>query len=202
LDCNAYKGLATPAEIALSPRADVEAEMLALEATGVLVAPTSVYDRIVSDLKAIRAGYPQVAGIQAMPSWAPHDLLVGMDEGGLAAVQASSYIDWKCPNELYGVKSIDVHSSFVILELKGRFFIPLLEGEYASLPHVTYAEPNSVLGDGNDVCVSLDSATYSYIFDAGSGDCEAGCINHTYWGFSTDANGMITILGSWSAKAA
>jgi hypothetical protein len=172
--------------------------MLAVEATGALVAPASVYDRIVSDLNAIRAGYPEVSGIQAMPSWAPHHVLVGMDEDGIAAVQAGSYTDWKCPNELYGVKSIDVHSFFVILELKGRFFIPLLQGEYASLPHVTYAEPDGVIGDGNDVCVSIDSATYSYIFDAGSGDCQAGCINHTYWGFSTDENGTITVLGSSS----
>ena len=51
------KGLCAPAEIALSPMADGEAEMLALEATGALVAPASVYDRIGSDLKAIRAGY-------------------------------------------------------------------------------------------------------------------------------------------------
>lgn len=104
-DCSAYKGLATPAEIALSPMADGEAEMLALEATGALVAPASVYDRIGIDLKAIRAGYPEVAG-GATPNWAPHDLIVGMDEYGLAAVKASSYTDWKCPNELYGAKPI------------------------------------------------------------------------------------------------
>lgn len=35
-----------------------------------------------------------------------------------------------------------------------------------------------------------------FIFDAGSGDCPSGCIDHTYWGFSTDAAGNITYLGT------
>ncbi len=178
--------------------ADFEAELLAVEATGALVAPASVYERIGSDLKAIRAGYPEAAG-GATPSWVPNHLIVGMDEYGLAAVKAGSYTDWKCPNELYGVKSIDVHTFSVILELNAHLFIPLLQGEYASLPHVTYAEPNGFINTfGSDLCAAIDSATYSYIFNVGSGDCQAGCINRSYWGFSTDANGTVTVLGSWS----
>src|SRR5262245_23533910 len=44
--CSDYAGLATSEEIALTPRANAEAEILALEATGALLAPSEVYQRI------------------------------------------------------------------------------------------------------------------------------------------------------------
>jgi hypothetical protein len=183
--CEGYQGQADAADIAQSPRADAEAEVLAIEASGRLVAPQSIYDRIVSDLAAIRLGHPQVAGIKARPSWRPVHLLVGFDAEGKAAVDAETYRAWDCANARYGLVRRRASSTYVLLESPHRFHAALLAQEYGRLPHVDYAEPDAAGGDGDDLCVSTDGDTYHYVIQTGSGDCPSGCTAHTTWGFTT-----------------
>lgn len=176
--------------------------MLAIEASGELVAPQHVYQRIVSDLALIRAQHPEVQGIGAMKGWVPDELLMGFDDAGLAAVQAGTYADWDCANAYYGLVSKEVPSFYVLLKFAHRYNTPLLASEYSKFAQVQYAEPNGFLGDGNDLCVSIEKETkYSYVFDAGSGDCPAGCIDHVYWGFTTEGTPVqITPLGTFTSS--
>ena len=174
-------------EIAAPPSPNKEAEILAIEASGALVGPKHVYDRVLADLQAIRAANPVLQNVAAMPSWTADELLVGFDAAGLAAVQAGTYAGWDCANAWYGVTSYDAGSTYALVKFGHRFHIDLLGQEYAMFPNVTSAEPNGFVGDGNDVCVSIaNDKTYSYVFDQGSGDCPAGCINHDSKGFQTD----------------
>ena len=198
--CAGYEGQASLAEIAASPFPNKEAEILAIEASGALVGPKHVYDRVLADLQAIRAANPVLQNVAAMPSWTADELLVGFDAAGLAAVQAGTYAGWDCANAWYGVTSYDAGSTYALVQFGHRFHIDLLGQEYAMFPNVTSAEPNGFVGDGNDVCVSIaNDKTYSYVFDQGSGDCPAGCINHDYKGFQTDGQpGGITSLGAFS----
>jgi len=122
--CDAFQGQATAAEIGLSPFANKEAEILALEASGKLIAPQHVYERILADLTLIRAQNAPLQNLGASPSWAPDQLIVGFDAEGMTAVQAGTYTDWDCPNALYGVTSKDV-TSFVNLHFSHRFNTPL-----------------------------------------------------------------------------
>lgn len=66
---------------------------------------------------------------------------------------------------------------------------------------MTGAEPDSLVGDGSDTCVTIDGSTDRYIFDAASGDCIAGCIDPAYSGFSTTPDGAITALGTFRRGA-
>jgi hypothetical protein len=197
--CPHYQGQDTVAAIALSPFADKEAETLAIEASGKFVAPKQVYEHIVSDLALIRSQNPAVQDIRATESWAPDELLMSFDAEGMSTVQAGTYTDWNCANTYYGFLKKEVISSFIVLHFDHLFNAPLLASEYSMFPHVDHAEPNGIFGDGNDVCVSIENDTkYNYIFDAGSGDCPAGCISHQYWGFSTDgAPVRLTALGTY-----
>lgn len=199
--CGDFQGMATPDEIAQTPRENAEAELLVLEATGAFIAPQEVYDRVISDLAAIRTNYLAVANIKAMPKWSPNSLVIGFDSEGIPAVREKTYTGWDCPNGLYGMTQIDDGMlSFigaVVLSFKGRFNMPALASEYTSLPNVLYAEPNYFVGDGNDICLSVDDQTYSYVFDAGFGDCPSGCISHVFHVFTTDYSGHITELGTW-----
>ena len=94
----------------------------------------------------------------------------------------------------YGVAQIDTHRlekrGAVALTFAGRYNMPLVAEEYARLPNIRYAEPNYMAGDGDDVCLLIDGTKHLYVFDAGSGDCPAGCIDHTYWGFAVDVKGQ------------
>lgn len=193
------RGQGTAAAITLSPFADKEAEVLAIEASGEIVAPKHVYERILSDLALIRSRNSSVKDIKATESWVPNQLLMGFDAEGLSAVQAGTYSDWDSANECYEVLNKEINSSFVLLRYNHLFNAPILAGEYAMFSHVDHAEPNLIIGDGNDVCVSIENDTkFNYIFDAGSGDCPAGCISHQYWGFFTDGDPvMLTALGTY-----
>jgi len=197
--CAHYVGIATAKMIGHSPLPNEEAEILAIEASGQPVAPLDVYDRIARDLSSIRSSHPEVQGITARPTWPASDLFIGFDAEGSAAVTSGTYADWECPNELYGAVSVrQVITGFFNVEYAHRFNVPALSAEYAKLPHVITAGPDLFLGDGNDVCASFAGTTYSYIFDAGSGDCPAGCIEHVYSGFSTPEPGQVVTLGTWS----
>ncbi len=56
--------------------------------------------------------------------------------------------------------------------------------------------------DDSEQWFIANDKTYSYVFDQGSGDCPAGCINHDYKGFQTDGQpGGITSLGAFSNQS-
>jgi hypothetical protein len=204
-DCSGFVGQATPAQTAQTPRTDTEAEQLAIEATGVVVAVQAVYDRVTAELARLRAGYPQVALIAARPSWIPSQLEVKVDASIVQAVQNDTYTGWACPNALYQVtainKSLLGSLSLVLLQFDGNYNTPSLVSDYVAIAEVVSASPNYSMGDGNDLCLEVDGKTHHYIFDAGSGDCPAGCISHTYWGFSIDDAGDVTYHGTFSRSA-
>ncbi len=70
------------------------------------------------------------------------------------------------------------------------------------LSGVRYAELNGVLGDGNDVCLSIDnSGNYFFIFEAASGDCPSDCTQGVYQGIVVAEDGVITELGTWDSTS-
>ncbi len=185
-------------------KCNAEAELLTLEATGALLAPPNVCDRVDAELKAIRAAYPATVNIRAWPSWSWQTLIIGFDVTGSNAVKAGTYTAWDALNKTYGVTVIDTSHidplGVVQLTFTGQYLynIPLLSGEYANLPNVRYATPNFLIGDGSDVCLSINGDNHFFIFDAASGvDCLAGCSQHTYWGYNVAIDGSITALGTW-----
>jgi hypothetical protein len=180
-----------------TPRSDAEAELLALEATGAIVAPQDVYERVGGELARIRQAHDELAQLTARPSWIPENVLMGFDRQGAAAVRRGSYDAWDGLNRRFGVKEIEVFDDFVALTFEGRFYGPLVADEYARLPNVRYAEPNFTVGDGDDVCLEIDGDTHFFVFVEGEGDCLAGCLHHAYWGFAVDAAGQIAALGTW-----
>ena len=188
------------------PKTNAESEQLTLEATGALTASQPVSERVAAELELIRTGYPAVASIKALPSWHLRQLLIGFDDPGWAAVQGGTYTAWDALNNSYGVTKIDAiylaPNKVVVLTFAVPYNMPFLAPEYAKLPNVRYAEPNGVVGDGSDVCLSMDGDNHFFIFNAGSGDCPAGCTQHTYWGFVVTANSEITELGTWDDSTA
>jgi hypothetical protein len=201
LQCDGVVPLATAAELASTPRADPDAEILALEAGTTLVASPVIYERVIRDLAALRAAYPELASEAPCPTWQDRAVLhVYFDAEGYALLKAGSYDAWSCLNAIYGGDPGGPHwidqSAFVALPDR-RLRYDLLAAEYETLPHVTDVLTDSSTGDpGRDACLSIDGTTYSYIFDRGTGpNCLAVCLHHRYAGFTTAADGTITALG-------
>ncbi|WP_437663412.1 hypothetical protein [Sorangium sp. So ce1182] len=197
-DCARYRPLAPLAALASTPRADKEAEVLAIETTNELVAPERIYQRARRDLAAIRAAHPAVRDLRAAPDWA-NNLLVRLNGGARASVNNNAVA---CLNRVYNASAMrpigDILREVVVIEFKGRYNIPVLAREYARQPGVIRANPDSTVGDGDDVCLSIAGDRYHYIFKDGAGDCPAGCTSATYWGFSTTPDGAIRPLGMFS----
>ncbi|MCH9684200.1 MAG: hypothetical protein K0V04_22395 [Deltaproteobacteria bacterium] len=199
VDCSDFVGQATPEQVAMTPREDEEAEQLALEASGEVVAPQDIYARTVADLQTIRDDAPTLTKVHARPNWALDALWVALTPSALDALNMGTYQGWDCPNALYGVQSVDPEVLADTSEIRypGRFNPELIVADYEALDTVLDASPVIGGGDGNDVCLAVDGDVHTYIFDQGRGDCPAGCTEHLYSGFTIDGRGSLDSLGTY-----
>lgn len=195
--CDGYPFGATAEEIAATPRADADAEILALLTAGQLTAPEDLYQRVVDDLAAIRAENPMLTDHHARTPWGFGGIAVSFDEAGTQMIQAGTYEGWDCPNAHYGATAEPSTSledtAFIELGGKQLHMMRLME-EYRGLPNVIHSE---VLGDidGSYICLEPTGDVHRYLFALGEGDCPAGCTEWTYWQYTIDAEGVVTFDG-------
>lgn len=195
-------GHGTPSQIAKTPRSETNLERLALTLTDKVVAPQSIYDRVVRDVKQIRSNHSEVAGIDYL---GPHDgktlIVKAADKQTKQAIDNGTFGEWSCLNRHYVEKSVDhLFDRTFTLELKGIYDLKLVAGDYDALPSLEYAETNRRAGDGPTICASRSGDTYHYIFDEASGDCPSGCIDHEYWYFEVTVGGTISTQKYWDGS--
>lgn len=186
-----------------TPRPDAAAEKLVLEATGRPSADSGVYERVTGDLAALASAWPDDTGTGVRTDcWNPGSILVEMTEAAIGAVRAGTYSEWNDYNATLGVTEIDVSDStrLVRIDFDGRYHGAHLLHLYYDLSGVARAEPNSLVGDGDDTCLEIEGERHYYVFDHASGDCPSGCIEHRYVGFETDSAGNMTRLGETGTK--
>jgi hypothetical protein len=198
--------LASPEELAATPREDVNLEQLALRHSDGIVADQDVYDRIVRDITAIR---DQAADIADIDYWPPNDgksLLLVVDGATWDAMQADSYADWDCLLDSYPVTDIqyEKYSSLdmftVQIELRGIYGLDPILAQFAELSGVSSAEASMGIGDGPTICLTPSDSVWHYVFDRAGGDCPAGCTTHEYTYFTVTSDGAtIERVGAWSA---
>jgi hypothetical protein len=171
---------------------------LALKLSSGIVADQAIYDRVVRDVTAIRGSAPQIADVGYTPLFDGRSLLLTVDSPTYDAMMGGRYDAWSCLNDAYSAKDfsfVNFGSFAVGFTLRGNYEITRVAMQYRGLPGVKGASPNLFGGDGPTICVTRDGATWHYVFDQASGDCPAGCIDHQYTHFSTNAAGEVTDLG-------
>jgi hypothetical protein len=195
----------TAVDTSLTPRSDLSAEILAMEASGELVAPQALYERVKDELQMIVAtpgGVPLIGcGVQSQ-------LLIGVTDAGYAQIQGGEYTAWDDYNSVLRMTDLVLRSSApgysgYKLVFDGVYNLAALEAAYGQLPEMRYADRNGYVGASSDACLerfgdALD--THVYVFRYGSGDCPAGCTSNTYYGYSAEASGAIEYLGSYSGS--
>lgn len=195
--CEGYTALASPSEIARTPRDDFSAEVLTIEAYETFLAGDARYERIAAELDAIGKLEPATRYIRPLSLAWTDMLLVRLTDSSDAAMRET--LD--CPNRAYGGKIVDVVSQTVHVDFGGRRFnSELLSQAYESLANVENAHGETWLGDGADVCIEVQGDEHFYIFDEASGDCPAGCINHFYYGFSASPNSAVASIGTYDTQ--
>ncbi len=159
--------------------AATDARILALELSGELLPPPGLVAGIEADLLAIGQFDPYLAGIHVLPSWAPGRLSVGLTDEAWQLFLAGQYHGLDSLDAQYGPAQVEPSPyGDLLLTFPLPYHPVLLAGFYANADGVQWAEPDHVFGDGDDI---VATASGSYTFQHGWGDCSAGCFAYHYW---------------------
>jgi len=94
----------------------------------------------------------------------------------------------------YDFASVDYTSCALTTERP--VFVPGLARLFGPLDRVRYAEPNGLVGDGNDLAATREADAVVLAYSVGSGDCPAGCIHRRFWRFRVFDDGRVAYLGA------
>jgi hypothetical protein len=143
-DTGAFATCGTPrcgqgsfAELAASPRVDPNLEEMALLMGSGLTASQPVYDRLVTDVAALRALQPSYVLFGFTPYFNPRLLFVKFDANTSAAVANGTYHAWDCLNRWYGVNQVEAGDPLTIVHFSKVLDQRRLLADYRALPGVT-----------------------------------------------------------------
>jgi len=187
-----------------TPKADEEAELIALCLSGKIVAPDNLYEQVLRDLAVIRSTWgdsiQNVDRIRFWTSWVPSCLILGFDDTTTQQLLDGVYDAWDDLNERYELTSMDTthlaRDGFVVLYFVGRLHSWRLAESYQDLPGVWAASPNYLPGDWSNVYARQTLTGMGYLFRRGWGDCPSGCLYSEYWYFRVGDN-WPTFVGHW-----
>jgi hypothetical protein len=192
-------------ELATTPRADENLELLSLALRPGLTADAALYERVVRDVGLIRALEPAVAHINYFFGRSDgRGVLLDTQPATNDEMASGSYHAWDCINAYFGLRGTRVYTGidFAFVELKGIYGMDEVVPLYAALPGVLGVEPNGLAGDGPTICATEEGDTIHWVFVDASGDCFAGCYEHAYYYFTTTMGGDLvrhTDPGDWLA---
>ena len=192
----------TPEELELTPRAWRDGELLALvmepdRAT----ASQATYDRIVADLQAIAAEYPETRGITQVKTYDGTGISLDLTPAAARSIQAGLYGPWECLNSFYGLVDWEawntMDSQGATLHFPGIYNTPLLASLYAQLIGVERATATGGSMDSSRLCGGKEGTTHHYVFESRGGDCPSGCASLGATYVTTDEDGALTLVGQW-----
>jgi hypothetical protein len=194
----------TADELARTPRADTNLELLALALdAGQLTATQATYERVVADVTAIRASAPSLGTLEF---WPPHDgrsILITFGSEANDALGAGVYTAWDCLLTAYRVQVGGVIDTFPTyaptLTLGGIFDLVRLQELFEQLPDVS---ADISFNTGRSPCSARAGEHYEYVVDRTSGACDGvGTCRGSARHFASDTPGDISLLGIWSAAS-
>lgn len=189
-----------PADAGRTPRADGDAEQLAVEAECALVASDAVYERVAAELTGIRAVEPMLTAYHPQSSAA--GLIVTFDDAGINTVRGGTHDAWEALNRGYRAEVAEPYQNSVVVSFPGRHNTVLLTRQYVSLPNVTHVSLNVELFPAifdpdapprRDICLTIepDSRVHYYLFAEQQTGRPA---IHLTAAAQVDADGNITVL--------
>jgi hypothetical protein len=74
--------------------------------------------------------------------------------------------------------------------------IDALAGLFRGIAGVRFAEPNNLIGDGNDITGSIEGSRVRLEYSIGYGDCPSGCIARRSYHFAVHQDSTVEYLGA------
>jgi hypothetical protein len=181
---------------------DENMELLALRLSSGLYADRQIYDRLVRDVKMIRARDHRVAAVAYSPRQNVRVLNVYFKPYDFWRVRISLYRDWNCLNSFLGAEVAD-HPEFEYAELRfrGLYNPETISKWYRDLPGVKLTEFSSMLGDSSNIYVSRQDSVWKYLFNIAGGDCLAGCTTADMHYFEVSPDGQVQRTATWNTAS-
>ncbi|MDQ2069169.1 hypothetical protein [Natronospira bacteriovora] len=185
-----------------TPRIDRVAETLSLEASGEVMAPTSVYNRVVAEMVGITSRYPDSAHGRIRSCRPPNRIEAFFSEEAYDRLLAGEYQDWDELNEfLRTTFTLNDDERRASLRFDGRYNTNRLAEEYLALDGIietTHREPPA---DGDDICLAVRGDFHFYIFRHGLNcDGENDCPDERFFAVQADSSGNFEQVGHWSGN--
>lgn len=175
-----------------SHRANAQAEIMAMLASGELRAPDDLYERIDGDMRRMETTFPILESVDRWSEgtqWMyvildPSKPWTGFDELN-AYYQAVSIVPSQYTAYARNITfcdSLNIHA---------------LQEQYAALPEVTYTQGGVYSPcDWTWDCIRLEThgEVFIYGYSNGGGDCPSGCTCEQSWRIATTSSGEIAML--------
>ncbi|MHC5010695.1 MAG: hypothetical protein ACYTG6_07045 [Planctomycetota bacterium] len=151
-------------------------------------------------LARVRVRVPAVREIHARPDYELTSLLLKLGPRAQAP-EAREALD--ALHRSQGGRMSRLGPDFWIVRFETPRDIATLVPCYAALPAVEHAEPNTYVGDGDDVTLLRKGSTWHFVFRRGWGDCPSGCIHNEYRYVTLEpASGAVTEVAMLGADEA
>jgi hypothetical protein len=187
-------------DFSLTPRADGEAELVALQLTGDLLAPTDIYNLAKKELKIIRETWrDSIVHVNMVfePYWRESYIRVRVNAETFDSMVAGKYHYWDSLNSYFPLDSIILSSNPVIgawsanMYFKGRLNSCSLIDEYAGLPFVKSIDTDYKWIDHPVLLPVRVNSVNKYFFRFAYGDCYNGCIYNEFHYFTVENDSAI-----------
>jgi hypothetical protein len=187
-------------ELALTPRADPNLELLTFELEpNNVVASQATYDRLVSDVTAIRALRATLSDVAYLQHHDGRRIQLELRDAAGQAFVEGRYTAWACLNEAYEPRSVSMIGAWVSLEFDGIYNLERIIELYQQLPGVTSGAWTMGGLDGPTICVSREAERYEYVFHDTGEFCPEPCPEHRAYHFASETSGQVTELATWDS---
>lgn len=179
--------------VAMLPAASLaieDAEIIALELSGELLAPVELTETIATHLAAIRAVRPVLTVVHArFEDWEVGDLAVELTATAMDDFLNGTYTGLDSLHAAYGPVAVkDVFEEFrtVFFDFDVNYNPEVLGPIYEAHGDVVSTHPNGLYGDGPDI---TSDSLGTYLFRFAWGTCPTGCTFERFWLYVIDVWG-------------
>lgn len=174
-----------PEDISATPRADAEAEEMALYISRQLVAPEALYQRVKTDLLEIRTLFADSGHLPdvAFAMWTPPgQVLLKISTTLLNDSTTAAFHHFDSLNTYFRLESVHTYqylSQYYKLRFYGLLHAVRLAQAYREVDGILSASAGPTAGDRPNIYPVQHGHSIRYYIREAGGDCPAGCI-HSY----------------------
>ncbi|MFH1373695.1 MAG: hypothetical protein ABII79_07870 [bacterium] len=183
-----------------------EAELAAIWLSGELVAPDSLYRRLLWGFTTMREKYGQhiaEVAIRFQFPVRPSVIDVKLTDSAAQQFLDGSYTEWDSLNNRFGLRHLDTgvccfeHFHYVRLMFGGLQHPNVIAGEYRELEGIQNSGSSEhAEGDWSNMYPWIANGKLTFLLRSAWGDCPAGCMYSRFWYFVEEQDGLI-LVGKW-----